>query len=493
MLFIRNLFSLFVFIMPIFAKAYTETPHTKTPIKYLVVIFQENRSFDHYFGIYPFAQNNKGEPRFKASKNTPTVNGLSLALRGRNQNLAQPFRLSPLFALTDVNDPDHKYTPLQEACDKGLMDMFVQFTGQGVNPPAVVMGYYDGNTVTALWNYAQYFAMSDNFHTTNIGQSTAGAINLISGNTHGATPSSIPGIIVQGTLINDIDPKYDRCSGPATVEFSGINVGNLLNAKGVTWGWFQGGFANCSVVHQGPDGEIVKDYIPHHNPFQYYQSTSNPFHFPPSSPEMVGKTDQANHLYDINDFWAAAAIGNVPSVSFLKAPAYQDGHGKHSSPILEQEFLVQTINELQNLPQWKEMAIIIAYDDSGGWYDHEMPPIINQSQIPDDALTGPGSAGTNLPMGGYQGRPGYGFRVPCLVISPWAKVNYVDSSLTDQTSILRFIEDNWKLGRIGDFSFDAIANSITNMFDFQKSNKRYLILDPNTGQITFRGKANVNL
>jgi phospholipase C len=123
------------------------------------------------------------------------------------------------------------------------------------------------------------------------------------------------------------------------------------------------------------------------------------------------------------------------------------------------------------------MAIIIAYDDSGGFYDHEMPPIINQSQIPEDVLPG-----TIAPIGGYQGRPSYGYRLPFLLISPWAKKNYVDSGLIDQTSILRFIEDNWKTGRIGDYSFDAFAGSLRTLFDFDNCHKEKLILDPVTGQ-----------
>jgi phospholipase C len=100
----------------------------------------------------------------------------------------------------------------------------------------------------------------------------------------------------------------------------------------------------------------------------------------------LGRTDQANHIYDLKVFWAASKKGNVPAVSYLRASAYQDGHPGYSTPILEQEFLVKTINRLQKLPQWKDMAIVIAFDDSGGWYDHEMAPIVNQSQIPEDAL-----------------------------------------------------------------------------------------------------------
>lgn len=454
---------------------------TQTPIKHLIIIFQENRTFDHYFGTYPRAENNPGEIPFKARAGTPSINGLSSSLRTINQNSVQPFRLTPYQGATDVNDPDHQYTALQAGLHCGLLDRFVEANGHACTPPSIVMGYYDGNTVTALWNYAQYFAMSDNFHSTNIGQSTVGAINLISGQVHGAVPYFLPSYIVDGTIIDDLDPTYDDCSNPPTCALTGKNVGDLLNHKGISWGFFQGGFADCNASHVGAGGVLVQDYIPHHNPFQYYQSTANPHHLPPSSLKTVGKTDRANHIYDLKYFWDAAERGNVPSVCYLRASAYQDGHPGYSTPILEQEFLVETINKLQKLPQWHDMAIIIAFDDSGGWYDHEMAPIINQSQIPEDALVSQGNAGSKPPLGGYQGRPAYGLRLPFILISPWAKENYVDSSLIDQTSILRFIEDNWKLGRIGDYSFDAYAGSILKMFDFSKCNPRQLQLDPKTG------------
>jgi len=465
---------------------------TTTPIKHLVIIFQENRSFDHYFGTYPFAENNPGETPFLPRRGTPTVNGLAGGIVNNNQNLAAPFRLTPFQGANDPNDPVHKYTNLQTALDSGMLDQFVQANGISCTPPSIVMGYYDGNTVTALWNYAQYFTLSDNYHSTNIGASSVGVLNLVSGQVHGVTPPSLPNLISQGTLINDVDPFFDKCSGSPTCQLSGINVGNLLNDKGVTWGFFQGGFADCSASHIGPEGAVI-DYIPHHNAFQYYASTSNPDHLPPSSLSMVGKTDQANHLYDIDVFWAAADIGNVPSVVILRAPAYQDGHPGHSTPMLEQQFLAETVNRLQKLPQWKDMAIIIAYDDSGGWYDHEMPPIVNQSQIPNDNLTAPGHVGNNPPFGGYQGRPAYGYRLPYLLISPWAKENFVDNTLIDQTSILRFIEDNWNLGRIGNFSFDELAAPIVQMFDFKKRKLRYLFLDPKTGRIIFNSQNSFKL
>jgi phospholipase C len=356
------------------------------------------------------------------------------------------------------------------------------------------MDYYDGNTVTGLWNYAQHFAMSDNSYSTGFGPSTPGALNLVSGQTHGATPAALPGETANGTVIGDPDPTGDDCSGTTTATMSGNNVGDLLNAKGVTWGWFQGGFkpsgqtggkAVCGTAHTNVGGASVTDYSAHHEPFQYYAQTANPHHLPPTSVAAVGTTDQAKHQYDLSDFSAAADSGHLPAVSFLKASKYQDGHPGYSDPIDEQHFLVDTINHLQKLDSWKSTAVVVAYDDSDGWYDHVMGPIVSQSSDPTgDALTDPGKCGT-APAGAYQDRCGYGPRQPLLAISPWAKSNFVDHSVTDQSSILRFAEDNWGLGRIGNQSLDAKAGSLANLFDFSvRGDGRRVILDPSTGQPT---------
>jgi len=467
--------------------------NTATPIKHIVVIFQENVSFDHYFGTYPSATNPAGEPAFYAKANTPSVNGLTPALLTNNPNTANPTRLDRSQALTC--DQDHGYTDEQKAYDNGLADKFVQFTlGSGCNGQPIVMDYYDGNTVTALWNYAQNYAMSDNSFGTIFGPSTPGALNLISGQTHGATattPSLAP--VANGTIFGDADPLYDDCSttNGNTVAMSGTNVGDLLNAQNVTWGWFEGGFAPssttsgkavCATAHTNIGKASVTDYVPHHEPFQYYRSTANPHHLPPSSISEIGKTDQANHQYDLQYFWDAVNANNMPAVSFLKAPAYEDGHAGYSDPLDEQTFLVNTINQLQKSPEWKSTAVVISYDDSDGWYDHVIAPILSPSNTAQDALTGVGSCGTPKTTTAYEDRCGYGPRLPLLVISPYARQNFVDNTLTDQSSILRFIEDNWKLGRIGGQSFDALAGSLNNLFDFRDPDWRTLFLNPSTGE-----------
>ncbi|GAA4139114.1 alkaline phosphatase family protein [Leifsonia shinshuensis] len=491
---------------------------TQTPIKHLVVIFDENISFDHYFGTYPKAANTDGTT-FTAAANTPATNTLaSSGTLTSNPNLYAPTRLTPAQALTC--DQNHSYAAEQAAVDNGKMDLFVQKTESDTctgafAQPGLVMDYYDGNTVTGLWNYAQNYAMSDNMWDTTFGPSTPGALNLISGQTHGGTaydpktgavlPASTS---VQsknaagvGTVIGDPDPVYDDCSGSdhtstsALVGMAGKNVGDLLNARGVSWGWFQGGFtpttawngqagsyAKCDATTANIGGATPKDYSPHHNPFAYYKSTSNPHHLPPTSTQAIGHTDQANHQYDLTSFDKALAANNLPAVSFLKAPEAQDGHAGYSDPLDEQKFLVNEINALQKSKDWKSTAVVVTYDDSDGWYDHVAPTIANGSNDP--AVDSAVCTSVTKIAGGYADRCGPSQRLPFLLISPWAAQNKVDHTAIEQTSPLKFIEDNWGTGRIGDASFDARAGSLNGLFDWRHPQHREVLLDPASGAVS---------
>jgi phospholipase C len=410
------------------------------------------------------------------------VNGFTLVLLEHNPNVANPFRLDRTQALTCDND--NHYTDEQKAFDGGLLDKFsiTSATGAGCTPN-LAMGYYDGNTVTALWNYAQNYAMSDNFFDTEFGTTVMGRLNLISGQTHGTTSRDIAGKIVNGSVIANVQPVLDDCPGAAPrITMTGKNVGDLLNAANTTWGWFYGDFGATSIP--GGIATCVAEYNSHYDPFQYYASTSNPHHLPPSSVAMIGKTDQANHQYDLTAFWQALANGNLPAVSFLKAPVTQTGHPGDSTPLAEQEFLVNTINALERSPYWRDMAIVIAYDDSDGWYDHVMPPIVNQSTSTADMLTGAGMCGNGIgSLAAQQARCGYGPRLPFLVVSPYAKKNFVDHTLTDQSSVVKFIEENWDLPQIGNGSFDQIAGPIDNMFNWNNQRSEKLVLDPSTGHL----------
>jgi phospholipase C len=560
---------------------------TASPIKHLVVIFQENVSFDHYFGTYPKAANTSGVP-FHAAYGTPSVNGLvnnpgvsgtgTLLTNNPNTDVTgtqvNPKRYDPA-TINDVLtcDQGHNYDAEQKAFNGGAMDKFVTTVGNGSGKSGTgqpcnagdVMNYYDGNTVTGLWNYAQKFSMSDNSYNTTFGPSSPGALNLISGNTNpidkaiNGAPTN--GETVSGTVIEDPQPYYDDCSTRDAVSLSGRNVGDNLNAAGISWGWFQGGFKPstpftvaatkigvttttsvftpdefkgkgfntppasdqgiCNTAH--PVGAGIggtgtgstnygskNDYIPHHEPFQYYASTANPHHLAPASLSAIGtdtqsfaggapQFDTANHNYGMSDFNSLVGAitrgyispDRLPAVSFLKAPGYQDGHAGYSDPIDEQQFVAQEIDALQQTPDWSSTAVVVSYDDSDGWYDHVYSGIHNTSNTigasvgPQDFLTGTGLCGdttANPPLGGVNGRCGYGPRLPLLVISPWAKHNFVDHTLTDQSSILAFVEQNWHLPKIAN-SFDAIAGSLSNLFDFNQDNSdSKLFLDPTTGQ-----------
>jgi phospholipase C len=520
------------------APSLQETARTATPIKHLVVIFQENVSFDHYFATYPKATNPPGEPVFTAAPNTPAVNNLAKAnLLTNNPNFtntanggdaAEPFRLDRTQANTA--DQNHAHTAEEQAYNGGKADLFPKYTGKGT-PGGVgafgtkgqVMGYFDGNTVAALWQYAQHFAMSDNTYTDTYGPSTPGALEIVSGQTNGmkivATtkePSTLAAVSYyvkdgQGgfTMINDVDPGADTCSVPKDQALmSGKNIGDLLNGAGLSWGGFMGGFdlgatnANGSTgckraTHSQIVGTDVTDYIPHHDWFQYFESTANPQHLRPSSLTTVGysfepdgKTrDPANHDYDLKDFYDSVKAGNFPSVSYIKMPAYQDGHAGYSDPLDEQAGVVALVNFLEQQPAWKNTAVFIAWDDSDGWYDHAFAKVASASFDPEaDQLDGPGKCGAGAPPQGVDGKPvngrcGPGTRLPFFVVSPWAKANFVSHQRSSLASVVRFIEDNWLHGkRLGGGSFDASAGSIMGMFDFTAGGKNVaLYLDPATG------------
>jgi phospholipase C len=505
-------------------------PPPAAVIQHIVVIFQENVSFDHYFATYPHAANLPGETVFTALPGTPAVAGLSGALLTANPNFtnkangadaANPYRLSPSQAATA--DQDHSYQQEQIAYDHGKMDLFPATVGQFVAPdgsPAAQsakslnLAYFDGNTVTAIWNYAQRFSMSDRFFQTTFGPSVLGALNLVSGQTNGVTHiknGASPNVLIDGgagslTVVGDVDPIGDVCSSPKRIQVTmgGRNIGDLLNAANISWGWFEAGFdvkavnddgsTGCKRAHQSAvTGLSSNDYIAHHEPFQYYPSTANLEHLRPTSVAMIGKQgDAANHQYDLADFFAAADAGHFPAVTFIKPAAYQNGHAGYSDPLDEQAFLIKILNDLQRRPEWKNTAVFLTWDDSDGWYDHLMGPIVNSSVGPEEVLNGDGICGDGTsilpgisPKNRHAlGRCGYGPRLPLLAISPWAKRNYVGSTATDMTSVLRFIEDVFlDSRRIGQGSFDAIAGPLNHLFDFAAPPQLTpLLLDEKTGQ-----------
>ncbi|MBV9661218.1 MAG: hypothetical protein JO337_08685, partial [Acidimicrobiales bacterium] len=277
------------------------------------------------------------------------------------------------------------------------------------------------------------------------------------------------------------------------------------------------------------------DYIAHHEPFEYYASTANPHHVAPASLAAIGtdtqsysggtyltgspQWDTANHQYDMSDFdslVSAAAHGqsdpssadgkyHIPAVSFLKASGFEDGHAQYSDPIDEQNLITREINALMQTPDWSSTAVVISYDDSDGWYDHAYASAATNGTL--EPLNPSGSTADNLlstvagppyPAGGaskicynasdgqsassalagQQGRCGLGPRLPLMAISCYARSNYVDHAVSDQSSVTKFIEGNWNLASItGSFAtlaYNGAASTsaynaegpLSNLFDF---------------------------
>ena len=239
--------------------------------------------------------------------------------------------------------------------------LFPLDTGSG---DTTVMGYFDGNTVTGLWNYAQHFSMNDNSYSSTFGPSTVGVINLTSGQTKRGRADNEwngrRGRRRQWFADCDWRSRSDwRCLlDPAgnQVQMESKNIGDLLTAANVTWGSFMGGFNWNKTNKNGTTGCLrsstglagtTNDYIPHHSFFGYWATTANPNHTRPQSISEIGNAGPANHNYDTDDFFAAVKAGNFPAVNFLKAPGYEDGHAGYSDPLDEQRFLVETLNFLQ--------------------------------------------------------------------------------------------------------------------------------------------------
>jgi len=471
-----------------------------------------NKNFQPLSGPNLLTNNPNANANAPAAPNNSKQNGA---------NAANPFRLDRSQAATA--DQNHAYTPEQQAYDNGKMDLFPKYTGSAgtggsgaFDTTGLVMGYFDGNTVTALWNYAQHYAMSESAYTDTFGPSTPGALEAVSGQTNGVvqggTKPSTTNIVTNSdgskTLINDGDPTGDVCSSTTSnLTIKARNIGDLLNASDIPWGGFMGGF-NLGVTNANGTtgctrstlskvvGATMIDYVPHHNWFQYFASTSNPTHARPANLQSVGFTfdhggvvDPANHEYDLSDFLAAAKAGYLPAVSYVKLIAFQDGHAGYSDPLDEQAGIVQVVNTVMHTPDWKNTAIIITYDDSDGWYDHQYATPTNPSYSTADKLNGTSVCGTGTPRLGLSGQPvngrcGPGTRIPFLVVSPWAKENYVNRTHISQASIVKFIEYNWLKGQdLGGGSFDISTGSILPLFDFTgRGNAPKLLLNPSTGE-----------
>ncbi len=385
-------------------------------IEHVVVIFQENRSFDSYFGTYPYADGFLPRPQTSVPNN---LRGYPLA-RATQHNELLPHRI------TDDVTPDlpHDQATMLKEYNGGRLDQFVQ---QQTTPQtrSLVMGYYDYEVVPHYWHYAQQYALADQYFSSMFGSSTPAALFLAA---------------ARSAFASNPYPEGDRCNPPdkPTGRQDGPNLGSALSAADVSWGWYQGGFDDCTTE--------VEDYDAHHNPFQYFDDTADPEH------------TGTGHQHDLADFYAALKANRLPSVAYLKADRPRNEHPGYSSISGGRDFVVRTLNAIMRSDAWASTVVILTFDESGGFYDHAPPPQVVLS-------------GVEL---------GLGPRVPTLVISPFARSNYLSHRTYDHASVVRFIEDVF-LDGVHLNGRSATAGDLRDMLDLTLRTPA-LLLDPKTGK-----------
>lgn len=367
----------------------------KSAISHIIVVMMQNHSFDNLFGTYPMANGLD-----------PTAPGYTQAACGSNVPpcVATNATVSPtlLTSLTTA-DLNHDAVSYSAAYDGGNMDKYAITNGD------LAMQYFD-NTVSSttddgktygiatIWGYAQQYALADNFFASAMSSEPANMLYMVAATVH-------------DTYTAGSEPYYDHCSAHDVAKSGGTiaqplteaNLGDQLNANKVSWTWYQANFAT-SV------NSTCDNYVPQENPFQYFTSTQ-----------------YSANLQDfkLSDFQTTLDRSSLPSVIFITpAPvaSMHPGGGDMANGIQWLDNLVQAV---KNSTAWSSSALVILWDESGGWYDHVPPP-----QLPNTM--------------------GLGARVPVILVSPYAKAGTISHQQMDFVSILRFIQWNWGLGMFTD-------------------------------------------
>jgi phospholipase C len=468
-------------------------------IENVVVIYAENRSFDHLYGLFPGADgianataeqktqlDHDGRPlphlppayeHGKPDPHNPAVAGLPNG----------PFRidLPPVNRRMDevLPSPWHLYYQNKEQINGGKNNMFVAMANVG----GWAMGYFDGSKMK-LWKWAQEYTLADHFFMAAFGGSYLNHQWLVCACTpmDANAPAGVraqleadgklkkkpdsPKSVMQGPvdvldgraspdgyLVNTSQPPFQPSGIPPaaggnrnyadtarapTPAFKERTIGDTLSTKGVSWTWYAGGW-DAAVADGQQDPKAKRNVIynrdaaspifqPHHQSFNYYAR------FAP------GTADRARHLKDEKELLQAIDKGSLPQVTFFKPAGRYTEHPSYTDVISGDEHIAALLERLRKSPQWSKMAVIVTYDENGGFWDHVPPP------------SGPG----------WGDRWGPGTRVPAIIISPHARRGYVDKTPYDTTSILKFITRRFGLEPLP--GVRANAGDLTNAFDFSR-------------------------
>lgn len=371
------------------ATTQADDPAANTPIEHLIVLMQENHTFDNYFGTYPGAN---GIPPGTCMPVDPFDPG--------NTECIEPFRIGT----TDVelDDPDHSSETHSIQFNGGNMDGFVYALNLRNQDGRLAMGYYDEEDLPYYWNIADEYVLFDNFFSSVHGGSFENHVFWVA-----ASTGMKEGVDLQESLA-ETPTIFDR-----------------LQEAGISWKFYVQNYEpelNYRTAHLYPANRASQvTWVPLLNFDRFLDDPA-----------------LASNIVHLDEYYADLINGTLPSVAFM-VPSGPSEHPP-SSVISGQRFVKALIQALMQSDYWEKSAFSWAYDDWGGWYDHVPPP-----QVDDD---------------------GYGFRVPALLVSAYAKRGYVDNTVLDYTSYLKFIEDNWDLEPLTER--DAQANSIINAFDFSQ-------------------------
>jgi phospholipase C len=421
-------------------------------INHLVVIYLENHSFDNLYGQFAGAEGLMQAPTSGNMLQVDTTGQVYATLPPVYDSSAkmvdarfpadlpnQPFDITQ-FVATNQDTPDlvHRYYQEQFQIDAGKMDKFAVVS----DAKGLVMGYFP-TAGLPLAKLAQQYTLCDHFFHSAFGGSFMNHIYLISAQvaTFPNAPASVVaqldnngGLVKDGFVTPDghaVNTSYSvNHPHPAAVEMKTpeqlvpnqtfTTIGDELSTANVSWAWYSGGWNDALAGHADP----LFQY--HHQPFIYFANFAD------------GTAAKSDHLKDEVDFIASLSNDAMPAVSFIKPIGQNNEHPGYTDIVHGEAHVASLVQLIQQSKHWKSTAIVITYDEHGGFWDHVPPPHGDQ--------WGPGS------------------RVPTIVISPYAKKAHVDATPYETVSILSFIEKRWNVPALS--TRDAAAKELTNAFDF---------------------------
>ncbi|HMD51890.1 MAG TPA: alkaline phosphatase family protein [Solirubrobacteraceae bacterium] len=411
---------------PLIQQALAEGPKTGrlSDIEHVVILIQENRSFDHYFGTLP------GVRGFGEEGALPTLYQTGYPVAGFEGELL-PFHLETGGASQCLHDITHNWAPQHESWDGGAMDGFVRthIAVDGLEAGPATMGYYEQGDLPFYYALAEAFTICDGYHCSVLGPTDPNRLFSMSGT---IDPDGTNG----GPLIETLTfTQRDALEG----KFTWTTMPEQLSAAGVSWKVYTG------------------------SPFGVEDNVLTYFHAYQTNPALAAAA--FSPVYP-TDFKADLEHHELPQVSWVLESAFQTEHPGLSTAKLGEQAVADLLKMLLAHPgAWDKTALFLTWDENGGFFDHLAPPVAPPG-TPGEYLTVPDLTGAS---GGIEGPIGLGFRVPLLVLSPFSKGGFLCSETFDHTSLLRFLETRFG-AEVPNLSAwrRAVTGDLTNAFNFIK-------------------------